>query len=174
MLIRRFCPEDAEETSRMIAAALRKTNGPDYPEEEIEELAAFYSPAGVLRRAEETHMYVGCEDGAVIGCGAISGYNGSETESYIMTLFVQPDCQGRGVGRKILETLEADEIFQRAERVELSSSITAHGFYKKMGYTYINGSGEPNAEGSVFMEKRRMPKRGRARWEPPTAPFPEE
>lgn len=159
MLIRTFHPGDAEETSRMIAASLRETNGPDYPEEEIEELAAFYSPAGVLRRAGESHMYVGCEDGAIIGCGAISGYGGSETESYIMTLFVLPACQGRGVGRRILEALEADEIFLRAERVELSSSITAHGFYKKMGYTYMNGSGEPDEKGSVLMEKRRNPRR---------------
>lgn len=159
MLIRRFRPEDAEAASRMIAASLRETNGPDYPAEEIEELAAFYSPAGVLRRAEESHMYVACGDGTVIGCGAISGYNGSETESYIMTLFVLPGCQGRGVGRRLLETLEADEIFQRAERVELSSSITARGFYKKLGYAYMNGTGEPDGEGSVHMEKRR-----RAAW----------
>ena len=159
MLIRRFRPEDAEETSRMIAAALRETNGPDYPAEEIEELAEFYSSAGVLRRAGESHMYVGCEDGAVVGCGAVSSYDGSETESYIMTLFVLPSCQGRGVGRKLLETLEADEIFLRAKRVELSSSITAHGFYKKMGYAYMQGRGEPDKEGSVHMEKRRTPRR---------------
>ena len=151
-MIRRFRPEDAEETSRMIAAALRETNGPDYPAEEIEALAAFYSPAGVLRRAGESHMYVACEDGAVSGC------NGSERESCIMSLFVLPGCQGRGVGRKILETLEADGIFLRAERVELGSSITAHGFYQKMGYTDLSGgSGEPDAGGTVLMEKRRMP-----------------
>lgn len=106
----------------MIAAALRETNGPDYPAEEIEALAAFYSPAGVLRRAGESHMYVACEDGAVSGC------SGSERESCIMSLFVLPGCQGRGVGRKILGTLEVDEIFLWAERVELGSSITAHGF----------------------------------------------
>lgn len=156
-MIRRFRPEDAEETSRMIAAALRETNGPDYPAEEIEALAAFYSPAGVLRRAGESHMYVACEDGAVIGCGAVSGYNGSERESYIMSLFVLPGCQGRGVGRKILETLEVDGIFLRAERVELGSSITAHGFYQKMGYTDLSGGGEPDAGGAIHMEKRRMP-----------------
>lgn len=156
MQIRRFCPDDAAETSRMIAAALWETNRPDYPIEEIEDLTEFYSPAGVLRRAEESHMYVGCENGVVVGCGAISGYNGSETESYIMTLFVLPACQGKGVGRQLLETLEKDEIFLRAERVELGSSITAHRFYKKMGYTYMDGgSGEPDAEGTVHMEKRR-------------------
>lgn len=157
MQIRRFCREDAAETSRMIAASLRETNGPDYPAEEIEELAEFYSPAGVLRRAEESHMYVCCEDGAVVGCGAVASHNGSESESDILTLFVLPGCQGRGVGKRILETLEADEIFLRAVRGEVSSSITAHRFYKKMGYVYMAGyeDGKPDGHGSVFMEKRR-------------------
>ena len=76
-----------------------------------------------------------------------------------MTLFVLPGCQGRGVGRKLLETLEADAIFLRAERVELSSSVTAHGFYKKLGYAYMRGSGEADEHGSVWMEKRRTPGR---------------
>lgn len=160
MIIRRFRPEDAAETSRMIAAALWETNRPDYPAEELRELEEFYSPAGVLRRAGESHMYVACGDGAVIGCGAISSRGGSGTEGYIMTLFVLPSCQGRGVGRRLLEALEADEVFLRAERVELGSSITAHGFYKKMGYTYMDGgSGEPDAGGTVHMEKRRTPRR---------------
>lgn len=155
MQIRRFRPEDAEETSRMIAASLRETNGPDYPAEEIEELASFYSPAGVLRRAQESHMYVSCEDGAIVGCGAIADSGGGE--SCIMTLFVLPARQGRGIGRRILETLEEDENFLQAERVEISSSITAHRFYKKLGYAYMNGSGEPDEKGSVYMEKRRTP-----------------
>ena len=157
MLIRRFRPEDAEETSGMIAASLRVTNGPDYSAEEIEELVD--SPAGVLRRAGESHMYVVQEKGGVVGCGAISGCHGSETESCIMTLFVLPDCQGRGVGRKLLETLEADEIFLRAERVELSSSVTAHGFYKKLGYAYMHGSGVAAEHGSVGLDTRRTPRR---------------
>lgn len=138
----------------MIAASLRETNGPDYPAEEIEELVSFYSPAGVLRRAQESHMYVSCEGGLVVGCGAIA--DSGEGESCIMTLFVLPACQGRGIGRGILETLETDESFLRAKRVEISSSITAHRFYKKFGYTYMNGAGEPDANGSVFMEKRRI------------------
>lgn len=90
MEVRRFSCGDAEEISQMIGQSLRITNSPDYPAEEIEELAEFYSPAGVLRRAEESHMYVVCEAGRILGCGAISPYNGSERDSYIMTVFVLP------------------------------------------------------------------------------------
>jgi len=50
--------------------------------------------------------------------------------------------QGRGIGRKIIETLEQDEYFTRASRIEVPASITALEFYKKMGYDYKDGIAE--------------------------------
>ena len=55
-----------------------------------------------------------------------------------------------------METLEADEFFLRAERVEIPASVTAVPFYLKMGYTYKNGVSEPDGEGLVRLEKRRI------------------
>jgi len=37
----------------------------------------------------------------------------------------------RKIGRKIIETLEKDEYFLRAKRIEVPASITAVPFYKK-------------------------------------------
>lgn len=155
--IRRFTPADAVETSWMIAAALCETNSADYPESEIREMLELYSVSGVLRRGEESHMYVACGEAGILGCGAIGAYEGREDESILLTIFVLPAFQKRGIGRRIMETLEADEYFLRAARVEVHSSITAHGFYRDMGYRYINGGSAPDAEGCVPMEKRRSP-----------------
>lgn len=54
----------------------------------------------------------------IIGCGGITGYWGSTEESYLTSIFILPDYQGKGVGRKIVETLEEDEYFYRAWRTE--------------------------------------------------------
>ncbi len=85
---------------------------------------------------------VACDGTRIVGCGAIAGYWGSVTESILLTIFVLPDYQGKGVGKRIIETLENDEYFLRAKRVEIPASITAVEFYKKMGYDYKNGIAE--------------------------------
>ena len=62
---------------------------------------------------------------------------------------------GRGIGRKIIETLEQDEYFLRAKRIEIPASITGTPFYRKMGYDYKNGICTPDEEGLLRLEKYR-------------------
>ena len=112
-------------------------------------------PAGVSERASWTHFYVAEECDTIIGCGAIGPYWGSETESSLFTIFVLPECQGKGIGRKIIETLEQDEYFFRAKRVEVPASITGVGFYRKLGYDYKNGIDCPAEERLFRLEKFR-------------------
>lgn len=152
--IRRFRSGDEFMAAEVVRAALRECNSRDYPPEFIEENVADHSPEVIAARAKEAHFYVACEGDAIIGCGGISGYWGSRTESYLLTIFVLPEKQGRGVGRRIVETLEADEVFRRAWRTEVGSSLTAVGFYRRMGYVFRNGVTDPDAFGTVRMEKR--------------------
>lgn len=120
----------------MIIQTLKTTNSKDYSEEAINALEKQLQPPHVLERAGWTHFYVVEENDTIIGCGAIGPYWGSETESSLFTIFVLPEYQGRGIGRKIIETLEQDEYFLRAKRVEIPASITAVNFYRKLGYDY--------------------------------------
>ena len=85
----------------------------------------------------------------------IGPYWGSETESSLFNIFVLPEYQGKGVGRKIIETLEQDGFFLRAERVEVPASITGVGFYRKLGYEYKNGIDRPDEERLYRLEKNR-------------------
>ena len=155
MIIRRFEEKDAQEVSDLIAATLRTTNRKDYSEEYIKNKILHLQPDTIIRRAGRQHFYVVETDSKIIGCGAIGPYWGKEDESSLFTIFVLPDHQGKGIGRKIIETLERDEYFLRAKRVEIPASITATPFYLKMGYTYKNGVTEPDEEQLLRLEKRR-------------------
>ena len=139
MEIRRFRPEDAEATAQVIARTLKISNSRDYSPEYIEYNIATHTPEVLLKRAEEGHMYVACDCSRIIGCGTIAPYWSSLTESILLTIFVLPEYQGKGVGRAVIETLEQDEYFLRAKRVEIPASITGVNFYRKMGYDYKNG-----------------------------------
>ncbi len=121
----------------------------------IEANIASHSAEILTERARDSHFYVAVEDGRIVGCGAVAGYFGSRTESILLTIFVLPAYQGRGIGRAIIETLESDEYFLRASRIEIPASVTAVEFYKKMGYGYKNGVSVPDEEGLFRLEKRR-------------------
>ena len=155
MIIRRFCEADSEQVSAMIIQTLKTSNSKDYSAETISVLEKKMQPSGVLERASWTHFYVAEEGGDIIGCGAIGPYWGSETESSLFNIFVLPEYQGKGVGRKIIETLERDEYFLRAKRVEVPASITAVDFYRKLGYEYKNGIDRPDEERIYRLEKFR-------------------
>jgi len=155
MVIRLFRKEDANETANLIAETLRISNSRDYTKEYIEANVASHTAEVLIERAESGHMYVVCDGTKIVGCGAIAGYWGSLTESILLTIFVLPDYQGKGIGRKIIETLEKDEIFLRAKRIEIPASITAVGFYRKLGYDYKNGIQTPDDEQTIRLEKFR-------------------
>ncbi|MCI8338018.1 MAG: GNAT family N-acetyltransferase [Lachnospiraceae bacterium] len=62
---------------------------------------------------------------------------------------------GQGIGSHIIDTLESDELFLRAERIEIPSSIAAVEFYRKNGYEYKNGIKELDDEQHYRLKKFR-------------------
>ncbi|MBE7070621.1 MAG: GNAT family N-acetyltransferase, partial [Ruminococcaceae bacterium] len=52
-------------------------------------------------------------------------------------------------------TLENDEFFTRAKRIEIPASITGVPFYLKMGYNYKDGKTDPDEEHLIRLEKIR-------------------
>ena len=155
MIIRRFKKADSVELSEVIAKTLRTTNIKDYSPEFIENEIAFFTPEKLIERSTWIHLYVVCENEKIIGCGGIGAYWGKEDESSLFTIFVLPEYQGKGIGRKIIETLEQDKYFLRAKRIEIPASITAVEFYRKMGYSYKNGIDTVDDEQLYRLEKFR-------------------
>ena len=155
MLIRRFTQSDAQAVSALIRETLKISNASDYPAHMIDELVQRHTPEYVAERAAWTHFSVAEENGRILGCGAIGPYWGKTDESSLFTIFVSPAFQGKGVGRAIVGTLERDEYFLRAKRIEIPASVTGVPFYLRMGYHYKNGVSEPDQEHLVRMEKYR-------------------
>ena len=155
MNIRRFASGDAQAVSDVIITTLRISNTRDYPPDMMEELILHMQPEDILQRASWTHFYVAEDKGRIVGCGAIGPYWGKEDESSLFTIFVLPEYQGQGVGRRIVETLEQDEYALRAKRIEIPASITGLPFYQKMGYTFKNGNGQLDDEMLYRLEKYR-------------------
>ena len=157
MIVRPYKVGDETAMAEMIAYTLRVSNREDYTPEYLEGIVDHYPPEFFTERAGDSHFYVLCDGERIVGCGGIGGYGESTTESYVFSVFVHPDYQGLGLGKMIMDALESDEFFRRADRTELSASITAVGFYEKLGYAYKDGITTPDEAGVIVMEKTKAP-----------------
>ena len=155
MEIRRFTEADADAAAELVAVTVEVSNSRDYPPEYIAHLKETHSAEVLRQRAREGHMYVICDGEKIVGTGTIAPYWGSETESILLTIFILPDWQGRGLGRLLIETLEQDEYAKRASRIEIPASLTAVNFYRHLGYDYKNGVTEPENGLLYRLEKYR-------------------
>ncbi len=155
MYIRPFVPADAGECAALIETTLRVTNARDYTPEELAAVIRRYSAAALLEYAARRHTIVACgADGAILGCGAVGPDPALADACCLYTIFVLPDCQGKGIGRQIVARLEEEARCMGAGRVLLHASVTALPFYRKLGYGYQNGIAEPDEDRLCSMEKR--------------------
>ncbi|MBR2468468.1 MAG: GNAT family N-acetyltransferase [Clostridia bacterium] len=139
MVVEILKEKDIPELHDVIEKTCRISFAPYYPQSVIEDTINSLNCEKLKERAGWTHFYVIKEEDKIVGCGAIGAYWGSLTESSLFTIFVDPDYQGKGYGRVIMETLEADEYAKRASRIEIPASLYAIPFYRHMGYEHKNG-----------------------------------
>ena len=156
--IRRFRNEDAKAVSQLLARNFIEVNSKDYGIEPMEKLAAHHNAEWVRQIADDSHMYVFEWKGQIVGVGSIAAFWGSETESILLTVFVLPELHGKGIGRTIIRTLESDEFYTRAKRIEIPASVTATEFYRKFGYDFKNSINQLDEEGHYRLEKFREEK----------------
>lgn len=151
--VRPYQEQDVEKIVNLIRRNFLEVNVKDYGEEAMRALAKQHDVNWFKKVASYANVYVFCINDEVIGVGSISCYWGSLTESILLTIFVLPELHGNGIGRFIVQTLEKDELFLRADRIEIPASITAVEFYKKQGYDYKNGINKLDDEGHYRLEK---------------------
>lgn len=154
--IRRFSPEDTNSIIVLATRNLLEVNIRDYPRDLMEKFAAMYTPDYVSYLAGKGHCYVAGRNREVVGCGTVMLFRGrEEDESVLLSIYVLPELQGLGIGKRIMAALESDPYFVRSRRIEIPATLTACGFYEKFGYGYKNGRKEPDDEGAYHMEKFR-------------------
>lgn len=147
--------EDAKEIVNLIIRNFKEINVKDYGEKAIEALVATHDVQWFKNVAEYANVYVFWKEDQIVGVGSISSFWGSLTESILLTIFVLPEFHRQGIGSYIIDTLESDSLFLRAERIEIPASITAVEFYRKQGYDYKNGIRELDEEQHYRLEKFR-------------------
>lgn len=136
---------DADAISAVILAALRETNARDYSPDIIERVEKSFSPAAVSELMATRTMFVAMQAEQLVGTASLDG-------RVVRSVFVRPDLQGQGVGRRLMAEIERTARDRGVAVLAVPSSVTAEPFYARLGFTAVRDSyhGE---ERTIVMER---------------------
>lgn len=129
-LIRTATADDAAAISQVVLLALAESNSRDYPPKVIASVQANFGPEQVRGLLAAREVLVAEEAGCVIGTASLDG-------DVVRTVFVAPGAQGLGVGRRLMEQVEALARERGVALLKVPSSITAEGFYAGLGFQAV-------------------------------------
>jgi GNAT superfamily N-acetyltransferase len=146
-VIRPLRRQDIPLVSALIQNTVLVSNSGDYDLKVIGALVDNFSHAGLRSLAARRRMFVYERGGRI--CGVV----GLEGEA-VCNLFVAPDEQGRGIGQELLEHVESMAREQGLTWLTLDSSLTAVGFYERLGYRKTGEQSSGRFGDTVRMDKR--------------------
>jgi len=145
-LIRIASSEDATAISRVIIGALRETNAQDYTPAIIEQVEQSFSTEAILCLLTQRQVYVAIIDDHVVATASLD-------RDIVRSVFVDPDCQGKGIGKQLMAKIQAIAISGGVKLLRVPSSITAEGFYASLGFKKVRDEFH-GTERTIIMELR--------------------
>ena len=129
-VLRKAGPADAAAIHALILRSIREVCGKDYPRDAIELWCAHRSADKILAWIADSDGYflVAVESDRIIGAAL------RQNPDRIKLCYALPEYLGRGLGRSLMEALERQARERGVERLVLSSTVTAKGFYVRRGY----------------------------------------
>lgn len=104
-------------------------NRADYSQIQLDAWAPAAADEGKWHASLSAHYTVlAWEENELAGFGDIDG------SGYLDRLYVAAGLQGRGTGRLICSALEAYAADAGADRITVHASVTAKGFFERLGY----------------------------------------
>ena len=143
--------EDAVAISDVILASLRQTDVKNYPPKVIRQIEQSFSPSAVQHLIAEKTVIVAFSGNHIYGTASLDG-------NRVRTVFVAPDIQRKGVGRRLVEELERTARGGNAPMLEVASSVAAEPFFTELGFKPVRNS-YYGKECTIIMERHLAPLR---------------
>jgi len=130
MQIRKFRKADARNVSDLIKKCLLEVNNKDYSKKIIDFICKHHVSKKLILYSIERSVFVAEEKGKILGTASLK-------DNVIKTVFVNPKFHGKGIGSKLMNTVETLAKKRGCKTVVGPSSITAYEFYKQRGYKKV-------------------------------------
>jgi N-acetylglutamate synthase-like GNAT family acetyltransferase len=148
ILIRYFQSSDLNQVSDVVQRSLK----PSLENISVEVQQSYMqrnSPEEFLKKRENVNFWVAEIDGKIVGVVGIA-------EIKIRTFYVDPDYQGKGVGRKLFEKVREEAVKRGYDKLVVQSSPAAEKVYEHLGFMKIEQIWKTREDGSksftVLME----------------------
>jgi GNAT superfamily N-acetyltransferase len=125
--IRTYQPGDDRRLADMVKRCLVQVNSRDYSSQVIDRLCLYYSPERFIELSRRRRIYIAGSGSNVVGTV-------SREDNQVNTMFVDPDWTGHGIGRQLMRHIESLAAQEGHDTMETEASITAHNFYRRLGY----------------------------------------
>jgi predicted N-acetyltransferase YhbS len=131
--IRKFEPTDIDGVHELILRVIDACYPADYSPAAIEYFKAHHCVENILADAARGFTVVAAQGSKFIATGTLLGTN-------IRRMFVDPACQGQGVGRRIMAVLVQKARELHLPGLDLCSTLGAKGFYEGLGFRVTQNS----------------------------------
>lgn len=132
--------------------AVRQLCASHYTPEQIGVWSESPPPESYLRLFATLCALVAEEAGQRLGYGILDRQSGE-----LIALFVEPAHAGRGIGKRLMEGLEAMAADEHFSRLYLYASLNAADFYRAMGFVAVRDEAYQHPSGislrSLYMER---------------------
>ncbi|MFM6929298.1 MAG: GNAT family N-acetyltransferase [Bdellovibrio sp.] len=134
--IRRALPDDALGIHEAHMRSIREVCSKDHTAEEIQGWGNRpYREDQRVNAIQKQHVWVVENVGKIAGYGHLFLSNKDDLmRGYVVALYLAPEANGRGLGAELIRSMIAEAQSKKAIEISLESTLTAHGFYNKMGF----------------------------------------
>lgn len=126
--IREFRKEDLEAVHRLIHHVVDVSYRIVYPEGALKIYREYHNIENIRQDTEAGYCVVAENGNGIVGTGIL-------LEENIRRVYIDPDCQHRGIGNRIYAALESKALRAGIKRLDLSASLVARDFWEKHGFT---------------------------------------
>lgn len=134
--------EMASDVINVLHSSIRAVYPNYYPQEVVEFFCDLHNDEHVLDGIRSGNMGVLMVDGEIVGVGCADG-------NHITSVYVRPECQGKGYGTFIMNRLE-ERISESHDTAVLDASLPAAVTYEHRGYK-TTGHGEIALDGGATL-----------------------
>lgn len=128
-ILRAASASDLERVAQIHRESIVELCNTHYSPQQLADWTGALRPAAYAALLGSHRMFVAEDTGEIAGFGVLDPNTG-----LINATYVRPRAVGRGIGRALLEVMEAEAIQGGFSQTRLNSTLNAVGFYGRMGY----------------------------------------